>query len=338
MTEAEKQIPNLIKKPEYLKKVFGNRIKDIDSEGRGILKMISYPIKSYLDDKFFHYVTQHHLTIEIKGGLRRRYRIYGVAFSNHGRKQMFHLLKLIYQSGFNQGSITVPRPLWYIEEIMSLFYVGAPGHNLLEHIKNNDVNHSLFGKIGAGLFQLHNIKIKEQEFKLKPHDFSMDYLDPTGVLAREYNRDKQIGQEVKRRFQALRKTHKKLIKDRLVLSHGDFHPENVIAHEFKPNRAAIIDFSEACLAPVYYDIASFLQQLEFMSRGYISRRQYQKLELSFLRGYWGETLISDRMMTKINLYKSWTALKSVVYFMIFKDETNQRFAEYLLRKSKEYAQ
>jgi len=336
MTQEEKQIPKLILDAEYLSKIFEQRIRDIDRQGEKLLQIRSYRIKSHFDDKFFHYVIQNNLTIGIRGGLRRRYKVFCVAFSGHGRRQMFQVIELVHKNGFDRGGVAVPRPLWYIEELMSFFYVGVPGQNLLEHIKNGDVNYNLFSKIGAGLFNLHNIKVKNRVFGLKWHDFSMNYLDPTGILERGYNQDKVLARRVKEQLKELKSIYKKIIDDKYVLSHGDFHPENVIVHEFKHNKAIMIDFSESCFAPAYYDMASFLQQLEFMSRSYITREQYQKLEGIFLRGYWGEAPINAKMMAKINLYKSWTTLKSVVYFMIFEDEVNMGSAEYLLRKSREY--
>lgn len=336
MTKQEKQIPDLITNPDYLENFFNGHITDIDRHGQQVVQLRCYKIKQYLDNQFFHYVLQNNLTIELKNGLRRRYKIFCVSFSGHKRRQMYQVLDLAYHHGFDQGAAIVPRPLWYVNHLMAAFYVGVPGQNFLEHLKNGNLNFKLAKELGRGLLQLHQIKIKPHNLSLSKHSFSLDYLDPTTVLDRDYNKKTKMAGDVKQQFKNLKAIYKKLIDDKPVLSHGDFHPENVIVHEFKNNKLAIIDFSETCLAPVYYDIASFLQQMEFMTRSYITPGQYAKLERAFLTGYWNEVIINDQMQAKINLYKSWTALKSAVYFMIFEDQVNQGFAKYLLRRSQEF--
>ena len=110
----------------------------------------------------------------------------------------------------------------------------------------------------------------------------------------------------------------------------------MIINKFNNHQLAFIDFSEVCLAPVYYDLASFLQQLEFMTLNYLPPAEYQDFEYLFLNTYFDRQKIDQSIKDKINLYKSWTALKSTVYFMIFDDKINRHFAEYLLTQSEDY--
>lgn len=335
MTKKEKKIPNLIIDREYLKELFNERIRSIDSQGVEILDVKSYKIKQHFDDRFFHYVIQNNVTLRTRKGLRRRCQIFCAAFSGHGRKFMFEILSLVYRNGFDKGNTVVPRPLWYIAELQAGFYVGVPGDNLLEHIKNGNIDKTAIQKIAKGLRELHQVR-GIHNLKLKKHSFLWEYLDPTDILGRAYNRDTELAIEIRNQFKELKALHKKIIDDKYLLSHGDFHPENVIINKFNSKQVAIIDFSEGCLAPVYYDMASFLQQLEFMTRSYLTRIQYARLEKIFLDSYWGEVDITWEMMAKMNLYKAWTALKSVVYFMIFEDDANRDFAKYLLEKSINY--
>ena len=109
----------------------------------------------------------------------------------------------------------------------------------------------------------------------------------------------------------------------------------MIINTFNNRQLAIIDFSEVTLAPVYYDIASFLQQLEFMTRNYLTPEEYLNTEYVFLSAYFNCKKIPREIQNKINLYKSWTALKSAVYFMIFNDQANRNFAEGLLAESED---
>ena len=89
------------------------------------------------------------------------------------------------------------------------------------------------------------------------------------------------------------------------------------------------------MAPIYYDIASFLQQLEFMTLSYLSPKEFDQIEYIFLSTYFNRKTLDKNIKSRINLYKAWTALKSAVYFMIFEDEVNRRFAERLLTQSED---
>jgi len=335
MTKKEKQIPDLITSSEYIRKIFEKGLKDIDSQAVKILDVKSYTIKRHVGNDFFHFVIQNNVTLQTKKGLRRRYQIFTVSFSNHGRRKMYQILELAFKNGFDKGRVVIPKPLWYVEDLMSAFYIGIPGDNFLEHIKNNNIDKSSVRKIAQGLYKFHQMK-PGSEIKLTKHSLSWEDLDPTDVLKREYNVQTKMVKEIKKQYEVLRKVYKNIVDDDFLLSHGDFHPENVIINRFDSKQVALIDFSEGCLAPIYFDIASFLQQLHFMTRSYLTEKQFASMEKVFLSSYFGEVEIEKKMMARIHLYKAWTALKSTVYFMIFEDEINRGFAEYLLKRSKEY--
>jgi len=334
MTEQERQIPSLISNQAYLIGLFNARLKEIDQRGVKVLRLNCHFIKSHCDDNFFHFVIQNDLTYKVETGVRRRCRIFCVSFSGQARRKMYQVLKLVYEQGFHQGDVIVPRPLWYSDELMAAFYLGVPGENLLEHIKNGYFDLSTIQTIALGLLKLHNIK-PTKDIKLKKHAFSPVFLDPTNVINRAYNKDTNLAHEVLIQFSKLQNLYQTIIKDQAVFSHGDFHPENVIINTFNNRQLVIIDFSEVTLAPVYYDIASFLQQFEFMTRNYLTPEEYSNTEYIFLSTYFNCKKIPQEIQNKINLYKSWTALKSAVYFMIFDDQVNRRFAEGLLTQSED---
>ncbi len=335
MVLQEKDIPNLILNKEYLKDVLNQRLKDIDSRAEKITKISSHKVKGIQKENFFHYVLFNHVTLKTTDNLRKRYIVMCISFSGHGRKKMFQALELAYQRGFNQGTVQVPRPLWYVDELMAVFYVGVPGENLLEFIKNGYLELEHIQTIAQGLSKLHTLSA--DSLKLKRHSFTENYLDPTNVVNRPYNRDAKLAKDVLTHFDKLKKYQQKIISHHeIALSHGDFHPENIIINKFNNQQFYIIDFSEVCLAPIYFDIASFLQQIEFMAYDYIDADEYKKIEYTFLSSYFDLQTIDQHIMDRINLYKSWTSLKSTVYFMIFKDEANRRFAEYLLTRSEDF--
>ncbi len=335
MTKQEKQIPALLNDRDYMAEFFRSRLKDIDLQAKELIRLNSHNIKAHQDENFFHYVTQHNLTILTEKNLRRRYTIMCIAFSGHRRRKMFQVLEQAYHHGFEQGEVIVPRPLWYINELMALFYVAVPGDNLLEHLKNGHVDMEIIQNIARGLAKLHRLN-PPPKAKLKKHSFNYNYLDPTNVLERPYNRRSELSEDVKKHFKKLKTAEKILKKEDYRLSHGDFHPENVIINRFNTGQAVLIDFSETCLAPVYYDIGSFLQQLKFMTLNYLSNEEHQQIEYAFLTAYFNRRKITDDIYDRINLYKAWTALKSVVYFMIFEDSVNRQFAKFLLTQAEDF--
>lgn len=333
---AQNKIFNLITDKNYLEDLFNKHIADIDQDGFKVLRIQSYYIKQHIDSNFFHFVIQHNIAIETRKNIRRRYKIYCVSFSHHERRKMFQVLQLAYAHGFDKGDVIVPRPLWYIDELMAAFYVGVPGENLLEHIKNGYSSLNTIRKISQGLSNFHGIA-PPKSFKLTRHNFSPKYLDPTNIINRPYNRNTRLATEVVVQYKKLKIAYKKIInKNEYYLSHGDFHPENVIVNKFNNRQIALIDFSEVGLAPVYFDIGSFLQQLQFMTLNYLTPEQYQQIEYIFCSTYFNKKKLPLEIKNKLNLYKSWTALKSTVYFMIFEDEINRNFARYLLTQSEDF--
>ena len=306
MTKQEKQIPHFLTNHEYMEKFFTQHLKQIDNQAEKILRLESYQIKAHCDNTFFHYVIMHQLTVKVKLGLRKRYTILCISFSGHKRKKMYQTLELAYQHGFDKGSVIVPRPLWYTDKLMAAFYFGVPGDNLLEYIKNGYLNLKLIKKIAEGLAKFHQL-VPPKTLKLKKHSFTPIYLDPTNVIGRIYNQKTTLAKDVLVQYKRLKKLHGQIIHKPYLLSHGDFHPENVIINKFNNNQVALIDFSEVCLAPVYFDIGSFLQQLEFMTLSYLSAEQHQQIEYIFLSTYFNQRKVDKELKNKINLYKAWTA-------------------------------
>lgn len=335
MTKQEKQIPQLLNSYNYMVNFFNQRVKEIDQQATKLLYLSSHHIKAHHDDDFFHYVIEHKLTLQLKNRLRRRYTIMCISFSQHRRRKMYQILQLAYQHGFNSGLITVPQPLWYINELMALFYLAVPGDNLLEHIKNGHLDLNLIKELAQGLAKFHQLTIPEN-IKLEKHYFNLNYLDPTNIIQRPYNRGTLLAQDARNQFKRLKEAEKLLSQDVYLLSHGDFHPENIIIDRFNTQHLVMIDFSEVCLAPIYYDLGSFLQQLHFMTLNYLTPEEYQQAEYSFLSAYFNSRQIDQYIYNRINLYKAWTALKSVVYFMIFEDKINRKFAEFLLTQSEDF--
>lgn len=320
----------------YMAALFDERIKEIDVDGEKIAKLWLSIYKKYVNEKFFHCVVRYNFVIKLTNGLRRRYELFGVSFSKHGRKKMFSVMQLVNRNGFSEGRVVIPKLLWYDQKLMTVFYIGVPGDSFLEHVKNGHLEMTTLRNIAQAVRKIHGIKI-DRGLNIEQHDFSRQYFDATGILQEKRNLHSALYQKVEKQFSILKKMHGKfLAKEKIFLSHGDFHPENVIINKFNSRQAVIIDFSESCLASRYYDIASFVEQFDFMTRRYLAREQREKLEEVFLRAYFGKETIEPEERQKINLYRAWTAFKNAVYFMVSKDIQNCRHADELLDKVKRY--
>jgi len=338
MENSQKQIPQKLLDSQYMKEFFKNNHSTIDGRIKEIAKFNIWPIKKKVDEKFFHLVILYAITFFLGDGSRKRFKIFCASYINHKRKKMYELLKLAYENGFKSGSILVPRPLYYKEDLEAVFYVGVPGDNLLEHIKNGAEVSGAVKKAANFLANWHEIK-PPTEIKLLKHEFNYDFLDPTKILEREKNKNHQYSQKIKQLFKKISDYWEKTNNKNFKLSHGDFHPENIIINHFNSKQIVIIDFSEGCLAPKAYDLGSFLQQLKFMTLAYDRQgKLFSKLEKIFLNEYFKISGIdyNDEIKKQILLYQAWTALKSAVYYMIYDDQYEQ--VEILIKQVQDFIQ
>ena len=333
---TSKNIPVLLDDHQYFFNLFQKKLKQIDAQAVKLLFHQFFYIKRHVASDFFHYFIEHRLTLELKHGLKIRRKVYAISFSDHGRKKMYQAMVLAYEHKFGQGEAVVPKPLWYEEETMTLFYLGVPGDSLLEHLKNGHLDLDNIKKVAHALKNLHAIKTPKNIFG--GHEFSLRHLDPTNILERSYNLGDPLKPEIIKQLAVLNSLKGKIIQEKNVFSHGDFHPDNIIINRFNSSQIVFIDFSEVCLAPPYYDIASFLEQLEFMSLGYLDRRRCRQVENFFLAAYFGDKKLTPELVAKINLYKSLITLKNSVYALIFTDIHERHYAGYLVQLSQALCQ
>lgn len=69
-----------------------------------------------------------------------------------------------------------------------------------------------------------------------------------------------------------------LLKDNLVLSHGDLSRTNII---FNDHQVAFIDFDEVCLAPKYYDLAVLSIKMCLDEKGCINSNLFNKIKNNY---------------------------------------------------------
>jgi len=100
----------------------------------------------------------------------------------------------------------------------------------------------------------------------------------------------------------------------------------------------MIDLTDVCLGDPMIDLGTFLQQFDFMGHNFISRKKMNKYKDYFIKIYFNKEIknINIKYINRINLYQSWTALRTSVFLFYMKDVNNPVFN--LLKDSNKYLQ
>lgn len=308
---------------QYMFKLFTKRLAKIDQTATAIDRVEIYPVKKRIAGKMFHLVVIYEVYLKSIGTIKRQ-KIVCAAHSGQRRKKAYQIMEQVYKHVENKPSFKIPQPLWYSHDLQALFYKGIEGDNLLTKFKHQQNVDQSIVQLACLLAAFHQIE-PPLNIGLKTLELNLKYLDPTNLLAKSRhtgykNQVRRVFAKIKRRARGLRHLD-------LKLAHGDMHLENVIFNDAY-QRTYLIDFSEVCLAPVAYDLGSFLQQLKFMARGLITPQEYQRLKKIFLDIYFGQTHYSQaeaqHILKAIILFEAWVALKSVVWYLGFKEDKTSR--------------
>ncbi len=325
----KQNIPDKILSKKYMKDFFDKRLSEIDGEAKKINKIEIYPAKKHIEKKLFHLVVFYKLFIEKKNGDKKQQMLVYIGHSDNLRKKAYSVLKLAGEKIQNE-EYGVPTLLWYIDNLEGFFYYNVHGSNILNKVKN-DIDVGYFIKLTARFFaEFHQIE-SNTKLGLKKFEFDLKYLDPSGLI--EKNKNNKYLQDILSFYKKIKEEKNNF---ELRLSHGDLHLENIIAN-IDHNWIRVIDFSEACLAPIEYDLGSFVQQLRFMTKRKLDKQKLDRLEKLFLDEYFETSNIkrTKEVEQKINLFKAWTALKSAVSYLYFGDKYLDKI-EYLLGEVKYY--
>ncbi|MFH1457289.1 MAG: aminoglycoside phosphotransferase family protein [Patescibacteria group bacterium] len=336
MEDKIQKIPKNLLNKEYIKKLFNSKIKDINIDAKNISEIIVYPIKERYNKRNFHLVIMYNLILNTKNKLQKKCKVVCSAHSSKSRKKMFEAMELIYKKGFDKGQITLPKPLWYITDLKSIFYIGIEGHNILENIKKGKDVFINLKRSAEFLAKLHQIKIPKK-INLEKYFFDWKFLDPANILNLPKNKKNPLVKQIYKQYKMIKEKFKEVNKIKGELSHGDFHLENILIPKGEHEKITILDFSEVCIAPFTYDIGSFLQQLHFMSFGYVSNETYQTWKGEILNDYLKirKIKLNQNIINQINLFRAWLALRSAIYFLGF-DVDNEINPDFLVKQVNYY--
>ena len=294
-------------------------------------------IKDHIWTTTYHVVIEFKTTFIDKKNQSKTLSLYCSAHSDEPRLNSYEASSYLWQNGFNQDNLTMPRPLFYSADFNGFFYQGVSGHNLYQYIhqKNLPVVEAITQKAAAWFAKLHLLPTRGvKNFNLINSRVETiipgmnNTLDKIQYL---YPRYHEACQQI---YQIINGQEKQFLNatTKRWLIHGDAHPENII--NIGNNKIGVIDFTDVCLADHARDLGTFLQQLEFMTQRKIGDPAYtEKIKVIFLENYLKFTKIKldSGLRQRIDNYYNWTALRTAIFFLL-KDKAEPERAHGLLVK------
>jgi len=283
----------------------------------------------------YHVVIEYKTTFLTKDGKTKKLQIFCSAHSDEQRRNVYDALKFLWSKGFNKGNLTIPHPLFYSQRFKGIFYRGIKGDNLYQFIRRQEIKE--IKKIiifnAKWLAKLHKLNTEgAKNFNKKNSLIETTVPGAKHWLSSIKERQTKYYDDVKIIFDKINTEEKKFLsstKKRWMI-HGDIHPENVI--KMSDEKIGIIDFTDMCLADFTRDLGAFLQQLEFMSSRHITDKKIVvELKKIFLEEYLkaAKLELDDDLEKRIQNYYNWTALRTVVFFLV-KEHTEPDRAEELI--------
>lgn len=309
---------------DYVKKLFQKKVLPFYPE---FAKIKNIKIKSHKKGiwgkNHYHVVLEFKTTFITREGKEKKLPIFCSAHDSEPRKNVYVVLKYLWDNSFSSGLLTVPHPLFYSNYFRASFYRGVKGDNFYHYIRENEREKidEILPKIAAWFAKLHRTSTAgAKNFNKKNSRIKTALPGVKNILERvEYHYPEY--------FYIYKKAYKIFIeeensylddpKNKLCLVHGDAHPENII--KMGKKKIGVIDFADLCLSDPARDVGTFLQQMDYMGMRKIDDRRYvNKLKKIFLDCYLKNAKIklTDNFQKRIDLYYNWTSLRTATFFLL----------------------
>ena len=327
LSETTKQkIAQLIAK-DFVCHIFNERLKKYYSDFKEVKSIETKPFKKHLGLTSAVFVVEYQIKYLSSQGALKDLDIFVSAHSDGSRKGAYEKTKTLYEHGFGQGKYRVTKPLFFLDEQQAFFYVASPGRSFFSFfLENTQADLTKAMELMAGwLKQLHNFDTKIANFKWPIFNILDMVPTPQKFVKDFYNSSDKLGQHMDnlvKDLQALDLEYRQKNKETLV--YGDFHPENVIMRGLDVQDIEMIDFTDIALGDPMMDIGAFIQQFDFMGHNFISRPEIDRHKQSFVEIYFGQKFeeIDIEYINRINLYQSWTAMRTAVFLFYMKNVFN----------------
>lgn len=322
---------------KYVMKLFKKRVLPLYPDFKSVKKITVIAHKDKVWDRTYHVVIEYRTTFFSREGKARILPIFCTAHSCEPRRNVYVVLKYLWDHGFARGNLTIPHPLFYSQRYRGTFYRGVQGDNLYHFIREN--NRPQIEKVVARAAQwfakLHRLPTAGAR------NFNKENSRIATVIPGVKHILDRIDRDYPKYYPAYREIYRQILEKektffarrrKLWLIHGDAHPENII--KMSDHKLAVIDFTDLCLADFARDLGAFLQQLEFMIQRKIGDKNYIALvKTIFLDNYLKHAKIAldGDVHDRINTYYNWTSLRTATFFLI-KDKPEPQRAHGLLVK------
>ncbi len=325
---------------QFVLKYFKKKVLPQYPDFESIKQINIHGIKNFIWEKTYHVVVAYETFFINKNGEEERLEFFCSAHSSEQRKNVYDALKFLWSKGFNKGNLTIPRPLFYSQRFKGIFYQGITGNNVYHYIRNQEIKEvkSLIKLSAQWLAKLHDLNTEgARNFNKKNSLMETTVPGSKHWLNSIQERQTKYYKIVKQIFDILNKEEKTFLRStkQRWLTHGDAHPENVI--KITDEKIGVIDFTDLCLADFARDLGSFLQQIEYMSiRHWKNVKDIESVKKLFLTEY-AKTRNIDldkNLRQRIQSYYNWTALRTVIFFLI-KEHPEPERAEELINQIKD---
>lgn len=317
--------------------LFNRRILPLYPGFKEIKRIEIIPVKKNIWQTTYHVVIKFATSFLTHDGRVVKLPIYCTAHSSEPRKNSFAALSFLWQSGFNQGNLVIPHPLFFSDYFNGYFYRGVQGQTLYYYLgkKNYEVIEDVVAKAAVWFAKLHGtLTIGANNFNQENSRIETAVPGLAMVLQKIKLAYPNHFEPCKKIYEIINQKEKQYFanNNQLYLIHGDAHAKNII--KMSEDKIAVIDFTDMCLADYTRDLGSFLQQLDFMGSEKIKNQTYvEKIKNIFFKNYLfnSKIKIDDCIKDRINNYYNWTALRTATFFLL-RDKPEPARAHKLLIK------
>ncbi|MDO8593042.1 MAG: aminoglycoside phosphotransferase family protein [bacterium] len=321
----------------YVNDLFNQEVLPLYPDFVKIQNIKITPIKKNIWTTTYHVVIEFMVSFLDRSGQPTELPIYCSAHSGEPRKSSFEALAFLWDQGFSQGHLAIPRPLFFSEYFNGYFYRGVQGQNLYHYIrhKNFDEIRDIIPKAAAWFAKLHSLPAEQAKNFNKQNSRVKTVIPGFDLIFNKLKRDYSGHYSAyKETFEFISKKETEFLAagGRRWLIHGDAHPENVI--KMSANTIAVIDFTDICLADFARDLGAFLQQFEYMSIRKIEDENYVKnIQDLFLNSYLelAGIKLDAGLKQRINYYYGWTSLRTATLFLLKENPEPERAHELLVK-------
>lgn len=232
-------------------------------------------------------LAKYSLFLRMADGSSQELILRGSSDPENKRLKSFHILRALWDSGFNTGPFLVPQPVGYFPGLHLLLYKNFPAPSLMQLF--DDPENRFFPHIGGALNWLAAFHEKKPqaiaELRFNWEEEKQEFVKLMAYLLERFPYRKNQLLQLQEHF--FNRERQLLNVEEFSLVHGDFQPNNLLVRD---SQICVIDFNEAMLYDELYDLAHFTTQV------YSMLRHHRDLDTSNLVAGWEEQYLKKRRL------------------------------------------